>query len=94
MHSQALAESISEFEASSESEGDECCLDDVDCNLDDCGNDTNNLKSDSCQGDSNISEHHHGISDSQSISSAARLVIATDVMITCNFLDYVNMTYL
>ena len=72
-----MAESISEFEPSSPSEDDnvshyhgDCAGDDDDDEGGD-DDDTNHVKGNGCHGD--ISEHQH-ISDSQSISSAARLV--------------------
>lgn len=68
---QALAESISEFEASSES-GDDGChgdVDDVKCKHSIC----DDTKGSGSHG--NISEHQHDISDSESIGSVARLVV-------------------
>lgn len=65
-----MAESISEFEPSSASEDDNVSRH-SDCVDDKNDDDDDDDKGDSCHGD--VSEHQH-ISDSQSISSAARLV--------------------
>ena len=70
-----MAESISEFEPSSTSEDDNVSCYRGDCigddDKDDDDDDASHVKGDGCHGD--ISEHQQ-ISDSQSISSAARLV--------------------
>ena len=64
-----MAESISEFEPSSGSEdnGDICSHDDfVDDDI--------NVEDDGCHNDTSV--HEHNISDSQSISSVTRLILA------------------
>lgn len=72
----ALAESISEFEPSSESE-DDGHLDDVDHCHGDCDDHT---EGDGCHGE--ILEHQDDISDNQSISSVARLVVILCVLLS------------
>lgn len=73
----ALAESISEFEPSSESE-DDGHLDDVDHCHGDCDDHT---EGDGCHGE--ILEHQDdSISDNQSISSIARLVVILCVLLS------------
>ena len=74
MYSKALAESITEFEPSSESE-DESHHGHVTHHH---GNHDDDTNGDGCHGV--VSEHQHNISDSQSISSTTRLVITHSIM--------------
>lgn len=87
-YAKALAEGISEFEPSSESEDSNNIIHDHG----DCVDDAKHVKGDGCHGD--ISEHHYSISDSQSISSATSSpdVTVANQITTSDWLKGVAMT--